>query len=142
MGHHHAHSADGRERRWKLAEGGFYLEPDQPIASAAASATLVACILDRQRADVLYFFNNQVAEPADWQEAFTVSTSTYWLTATEAQALGKVMMDAVVEYQDRTDADRPDGSRALQIGIVIVPEGHQRKLRAESQADSDRAPAP
>lgn len=135
-------SADGRERRWKLVEGGFYLEPDQPIASAAASATLVARILDRQRADVLYFFHNQAAEQAEWQEAFTVSTSTYWLTADEAQALGKVMMDAVDEYQDRTEADRPAGARSLQIGIVIVPEGGQRRLRGDSHAQAASLDAP
>lgn len=135
-------SADGRERRWKLVEGGFYLEPDQPIASAAASATLVARILDRQRADVLYFFHNQAAEQAEWQEAFTVSTSTYWLTADEAQTLGKVMMDAVDEYQDRTEADRPAGARSLQIGIVIVPEGGQRRLRGDSHAQAASLDAP
>src|ERR1700712_3422214 len=68
-------SADGRERRWKLVEGGFYLEPDPAIATAAAAATLVARILDRQRVDVLTFFNNQANETPVWQEAITVSTS-------------------------------------------------------------------
>jgi DNA-binding transcriptional ArsR family regulator len=122
-------SADGRERRWKLVDGGFYLEPDQPIASAAASATLVARILDRQRADVLTFFNNQASETPAWQEAITVSTSTYWLTAQEAMALGQAMMDTVDEYQNRSEHDRPAGSRALHLGIVVVPErGHLKPV--------------
>nr|MDQ6938018.1 helix-turn-helix domain-containing protein [Actinomycetota bacterium] len=46
-------SSDGRERRWKLAEGGFSIIPDQPAASAAASTLLVARLLERQRRAVL-----------------------------------------------------------------------------------------
>ena len=124
-------SRDQRERRWKLAEGGFQVEPDQPIASAAASATLAARILDRQRADVLAFFNNQAAEPPDWRDAVTVSTSTFWLTADEAHALGKTVMDLVDELQHRAEGgNRPPDARATQIGIVIVPE-RERTVRGD-----------
>jgi DNA-binding transcriptional ArsR family regulator len=115
-------SDDGRERRWKMAEGGFLVEPDQPIASAAASVMIVSKILDRQRSDVLHFLNNQAREPVDWQDNLTISTSTYWLTADEARALGKTLMDAVDVFQDRTPEAHPDGARQLTLGIVVVPE--------------------
>ena len=137
-----AESSDGRERRWKLVDGGFYLEPDQPIASAAASATLVARILDRQRADVLRFLNRQADETPQWREALTVSTSTYWLTAAEAMALEKVITSVVDEYQDRTESDRPEDSRAMQIGVVIVPDSPLRPTGEPDRSNGGSRPAP
>ena len=114
-------SGDGRERRWRMAEGGFAIEPDQPQTAAAAGATLTARMLDRQREDVLDWFAHQDREQ-EWQQGTTIAISRLWLTAPEAEALSQALLAAVERLPHRTREDHPAAARAVSIGVVVVPE--------------------
>ncbi|MEP6853466.1 MAG: winged helix-turn-helix domain-containing protein [bacterium] len=116
-----AGSPDGRERRWKLAPGGFAIIPDQPAASAAASTLLVSRLLERQRGAVLGWFADQAGE-TDWQDATVITTSAVMLTPAEAQAVGQVLIEAVEALPRRDTTDAPPGARSVLIGVTVVPE--------------------
>ena len=109
------------ERRWRMNPGGFAIDPAHPRAAAAAEATLIAGILDRQRRDVLAWFNSAEAEDPRRNSLATISTSYLWLTEAEMAALNQTVEGAVDEFADRTDADRPADALRVQVGFINVP---------------------
>ena len=121
-----AESSDGRERRWRINPAGFVIEPEHPLASAAAVTTLIGGALDRQRREVLAWFASAEAEDAVWNTLATIATSFAWMTETEMRQLTETVQTAVAVYADRDAADRPEGARRVQVGFVNVPTVSRR----------------
>ncbi len=110
-------SGDGRERPWQAVAGGWRLESADPRESATAEASLVARLLDRQRADVLAALTEQ---SDSWRDITTIASSFRWLTADQAAQLAARLGEVLDSYPKEPD-DAAEGSRRIRIGYVVAP---------------------
>jgi len=117
---------DGRERPWVAAGYGLRIESDEPLASAAGEATLIARILDRQRTEALDWIGRGEAVRDEWDDLVTVTSRRYWLTLDEARELSRAVMETVRRFERHTPQEGPMDTRRVRVCVTIVPTDGRR----------------
>jgi DNA-binding transcriptional ArsR family regulator len=132
-------SGDGRERPWEAAGHGLRIESDEPRASATGEATLIARILDRQRAEALDWIGRGQLVRDEWDDLMTLTNSSYWLTADEAQELSATLIDTVHRFERQRPDDATPGTRRVRISVLVIPT--EQHTERSSRPDGGRGTA-
>lgn len=115
---------DGRERVWRAAGTGIWMEPGrsgEPETDAAERA-LINVFLARENEHLERWLESAHDEPQEWYDAATASTSTLLLTAEELTSLTAAVLELVEPYKRRHRmADPPPGARVVSVHYRAVP---------------------
>jgi DNA-binding transcriptional ArsR family regulator len=132
-------SEDGRERPWEAAGDGLRVESAEPRASAAVESTLISRMLDRERSEALDWMGRAEPPPKEWIDAMSVSSTAYWLTASEARELATAMQDVVEQFYRRSPDNGPEGTKRVRISYMIVPTDREPGDHEHELYDADHA---
>src|SRR5437762_3012360 len=111
----------GRERWWAAAARHFELPGDASASPAlrAASRALRDEILARDARILATFLAEEASEPAEVPTLFT--NEVLYLTAAEAEQVGRRLQEALAPFVRRDPADRPAGARRVYLAVHAVP---------------------
>ncbi|MGH2604039.1 MAG: helix-turn-helix domain-containing protein, partial [Dehalococcoidia bacterium] len=113
----------GRERPWRARHRRlrFSSGPEQPLEQQAAASLLRERYLERDEQILRQYLVNEHAEPPEWQAQATLSRSTMYLTADEAQELTDQLLALIRSYERADPAERPAGARPVHVVLRTIP---------------------
>jgi DNA-binding transcriptional ArsR family regulator len=114
-------SGDGRERPWRAAGDGLYIDSSEPRVSAVAESTMASRMMDRTRHDLLDWFAREDRNQHDWRDITTLSSGARWLTDDEAEELSAAVNELLDKYPRASATARPPGARQVRVAFVMVP---------------------
>ena len=112
-------TSDARQRPWRAAADSFSIRPEAYRESGvdAWDANLSGWFTDI-RAGVQ---RAEQAMAAGHDDVGRMSHGRLWLTWEEVQELGDSISDLMDEYRDRTRSDHPEGARAWDSYVLMLP---------------------
>lgn len=112
-------ATDARQRPWRAVADSISIQPQAyQQAGVAADANMARWVADIEAG--IGRLNRAMA--SDHLEVGRVSHGRLWLTWEELQELGDRMSDLTEEYRDRTRSDHPEGARAWESYVLMLPE--------------------
>lgn len=115
----------GREKPWRVVQSSWEVRPspDQP-GSAVAVAEVGTMHLLRETERVQRWLATVSAESDAWLNASTLSSSSLWLTHTEAAELSRELQELGARFTGRAEnpQSRPEGARLVRIFGTLNPE--------------------
>ena len=115
----------GREKPWRYLKGGYDLRPQQDVpGSATAVAEVAALHMVREAERVHHYLGQLPSESAEWANASTVTSSSFWATAEETAQLSEDLRALTQRFAGRS-ADpslRPDGARQTRLFGIVNPD--------------------
>jgi predicted ArsR family transcriptional regulator len=117
-------SADGRETRWTATSKAlrFSSGGDRTKGFSAAAAALKTTVLGRDEGVVAEFLSREHELPSEWREAATLSSGFLQLTVEELEEVVRRVLEISREFADRTENDRPDGARRVDVIFRAIPK--------------------
>jgi len=114
-------SGDGRERPWQGTARGLRLSPSGVPGSLPAMQSVVSTHLGELASNLDTFIANRDEDP--WRGSYQgLVTGDLWLTRSETEELGKVVMDAITAYDTaRRTRKPPKGSRKTAFTWSLLP---------------------
>jgi DNA-binding transcriptional ArsR family regulator len=115
---------DGRERVWRSAGTGLWIEGDlsQP-ETREAERVLVDAYLTRDFQRARAWAERQGDEPPEWRDASVLSSAKLLVTAEELTALNEQIRALIEPYKLRHRQDEaPDGSRPVLAHYSAFPD--------------------
>ena len=118
---------DARERRWRVAGGGWQLEgdPSAPPERRAAEQTLLAAVLARADERTTRWFSRAHEEPAEWLDAVAISDTALVVTAAELSELTAAYRELLHPYLRRNRPDLPAGARVVRAHFRTIPSAER-----------------
>jgi DNA-binding transcriptional ArsR family regulator len=113
--------ADGRDRPWKATGRSIEVSSAAPASTALAEIAAIGTFLDRNRAIMTEFLEQQASEPKQWRDAVELANNDYWLTAEELAEASRAIRGVLQPYAHRRRDARPAKSRRVRITRLIVP---------------------
>lgn len=115
-------SGDGRERPWRAAGSYLQVDPVSGPGGLAADEALSTTLLGRTLESFERWMARRDRESKQWIDAAGGSYGQVWLRADEAEAVTKVLFDALEPYRLRRAPDqRPPDARRVRIALLAFP---------------------
>jgi DNA-binding transcriptional ArsR family regulator len=117
-----AHSADGRERRWRAKIVGINLPGGTGTQAARDAARLLGATAHAYADELRESYRDRESEyPADWQAALGTSFDVLHVTPEELNALTPRLIELLGEYRRLSRDERPPGARRIQVTVDFTP---------------------
>jgi DNA-binding transcriptional ArsR family regulator len=117
------HSADGRERPWRVKilsfdiRGGGARSPAQRVAARLLDDSMRASVDELRQ-----IFDQRHSEyPTEWQAALGTNYDVLHLTPEELTTLRARLVEIFGEYRRLPRGERPAGARRVQVTVDLVP---------------------
>lgn len=114
-------SGDGRERPWRAAGDGLYIDSSEPRASAVTESTMASRLVDRTRGDLLDWFARDDRNQHGWRDITNLVSGLRWLTDDEAEELSEAVKELINKYPRASAIPRPAGARRVRVAFITVP---------------------
>ena len=117
-----SHSADGRERRWRVKIIGFNLPGGEGTPAARDAARLLSASAHASADELRESYLDRESEyPADWQAALGSNYDVLHVTPEELDVLRRRLIELFGEYRRLSRAERPAGARRIHVTVDLVP---------------------
>lgn len=111
-------TSDARQRPWRAVADSLSIQPQAyQEAGVALDANMARWIADITAG--MRRLNHAMASGHD--EVGGIRHGRLWLTWEELQQLGERITDLTEEYRDRTRSDHPEGARAWDSYVLMLP---------------------
>ena len=116
------HSADGRERRWRVKILSFNIPDGQESPALRDAARLLDASLHASVDELRESFAGRRPEyPAEWREALGANYDVLHVTPEELTALRARLTELFSEYRRLPRDERPPGASRVQVTVDLVP---------------------
>jgi DNA-binding transcriptional ArsR family regulator len=117
-----SHSADGRERRWRVKIIGFNLPGGEGTPAARDAARLLSASAHASADELRESYLDRESEyPADWQAALGTNYDVLHVTPEELDVLRRRLIELFGEYRRLSRDERPPGARRIQVTVDLTP---------------------
>ncbi len=117
-----AHSADGRERPWRVKIVAFNVPSGAGTPALRDAARLLSESALASAEELRESYRDRESEyPADWQEAFGTNYDVLHVTPEELNTLRRRLIELFGEYRRLSRDERPPGARRVAINVDLVP---------------------
>ena len=117
---------DGRERVWQSPAGswGLDMEMDADPETRAAEEALLTTYLERDQARLRAYLARAREEPAEWNDAAGLTTSTILVTPEELKAFFDAVHTLIepLKQRNRKDAPPGEGARTVRVHFAAFPD--------------------
>lgn len=112
----------GREKPWRLPNQSRTITPDHddPV-SVHEVAAFAELVVDREAERLRRWLSASRRESAEWIDASTINTSSFWLTAAEMKEVSEAITELTTRLSERfaarrdDPASRPPGARHVRV---------------------------
>jgi hypothetical protein len=117
-----AHSADGRERPWRVKIVAFNVPSGAGSPALRDAARLLSESALASAEELRDSYRDRESEyPADWQEALGTNYDVLHATPEEIITLRQRLIELFGEYRRLSRDERPAGARRVAVSVDLVP---------------------
>lgn len=114
----------GRERPWRPAElSATWSDRAADAEAVAAGEALTEFLLERHHGAAVEWLRDRRSLSPEWQQVGTINDGLLYLTAAEAEELGRQLVALIARYVERTldPATRPRGAWPVRVVSYSFP---------------------
>ena len=117
-----AHSADGRERPWRVKIVAFDVPDGAGPPALRDAARLLNMSVQASADELRESYRDRAGEyPEDWQAALGTNYDVVHVTPEELRTLRQRLIDLFGEYRRLPRSERPPGARRVHVSADLIP---------------------
>ena len=117
-----AHSADGRERPWRVKITAFNVPDGAAVPAVREAARLLTTSVRASAEELRESYHDRAGEyPEDWQAGLGTNYDVLHLTPDELLTLRQRLTELFGEYRRLPRGERPPGARRVHVAVDLSP---------------------